>query len=101
MVSFPNGQLGCVPVPGQVVTLSGAASPEFKDRPVRILVTAPTEPSSVDAAAGRGAANSTWVLVTGWELNVRGGRVLLRTGIPARAAGIALDSEMSGHCRRL
>jgi hypothetical protein len=100
VVAFPSG-LGCVPVAGQVVLLSGAASPEFRDRPVRILVTAPTEPSSVDAAAGRGAATSTWVLVTGWELNVRGGRVLLRKGIPVRTAGIALDDETNGYHRRL
>jgi hypothetical protein len=100
VVPFPNGQLGCVPVPGQVVMLSGAASPEFRDCPVRILVTAPTEPSSVDAAAGHGAATSVWVLVTGWELNARGARVLLRTLIPARTAGIALDGGTNGSRRQ-
>jgi len=82
--------IGFVPQPGQTVALSGDASPQFRDRPVRLLVTEPPLPSTVDAAQGRSAERATWLLLTGWELGPRGQRIVQRT-VSVRTSGIALD----------
>lgn len=84
--------IGVVPQPGQTVNLTGNASPEFRDQPVRLLVTKPAQPSSVDAAQGHSAARAVWLLLTGWELGPRGQRVLQRT-VTVRRNGITLDGS--------
>jgi hypothetical protein len=84
--------IGVVPQPGQTVHLTCNASPQFRDQPLRLLVTEPPQPSSVDAAQGRPATRATWLLLTGWELGPRGQRVVQRT-VSVRAAGITLDGS--------
>ncbi len=80
---------GSIPQVGQTVYLGAEASPQFRSRPIKLLITAPPQPSSVDAAEHRGADAARWLLLTGWELDPRGQRVLHRT-VAARASGIAL-----------
>ena len=82
--------IGIVPQPGQVVQLTGDASPEFRDRPIRLLVTEAPLPSTVDAAQGRPAERAAWLLLTGWELGPRGQRVVQRT-VSVRTAGVSVD----------
>lgn len=93
-----EARLGFVPMPGQTVKLDGRSSPQFKDHPLTLLITAETEPSTVDAAQGRTALRATWVLVTGWELGRRGQRVIVRNRVPVRVSGIELIEH---HVRRL
>lgn len=80
---------GGVPHVGQTVYLGAEASPQFRTRPIRLLLTAPPQPSTVDAAENRPVEASRWLLLTGWELDPRGQRVLHRT-VPARASGITV-----------
>jgi hypothetical protein len=82
--------IGVVPQPGQTVHLTGDASPQFRDQPVRLLITEPPLPSTVDAAQGRPAERAAWLLLTGWELGPRGQRVVQRT-VSVRTAGLAVD----------
>ncbi len=80
--------LGAVPLPGQTVRLTGRASPQFREESIDFLVTSPAQPSSVDAIQCRTASSATWILLTGWELNTRGQRVLLRREVAVRASGV-------------
>ncbi|BCJ26239.1 hypothetical protein Asera_03470 [Actinocatenispora sera] len=82
--------IGIVPQPGQTVQLSGDASPQFREQPLRLLITEPPLPSTVDAAQGKPAERASWLLLTGWELGPRGQRVVKRT-VSVRTAGVALD----------
>lgn len=82
--------IGIVPQPGQTVHLTGDASPQFRDQPVRLLITEPPLPSTVDAAQGRPAERAAWLLLTGWELGPRGQRVVRRT-VSVRTSGLAVD----------
>ncbi len=82
--------IGVVPQPGQTVHLTGDASPQFRDQPVRLLITEPPLPSTVDAAQGRPAERAAWLLLTGWELGPRGQRVVRRT-VSVRTSGLAVD----------
>jgi hypothetical protein len=81
--------MGGVPHVGQTVYLGPEASPQFRSRPIQLLITAPPQPSTVDAAEHRGADQARWLLLTGWELDPRGQRVLHRT-VSARATGISV-----------
>ena len=83
--------MGVIPRVGQTVYLGPEASPQFRARPIKLLLTAPPQPSSIDAAEHRSTDNARWVLLTGWELDPRGQRVLHRT-VSARVSGIALLS---------
>lgn len=85
--------IGIVPQPGQTVNLTSDASPQFRDQPLRLLLTEPPLPSTVDAAQGRPAERAAWLLLTGWELGPRGQRVVQRT-VSVRTAGISLDQSM-------
>lgn len=76
-----------VPHVGQTVYLGPDASPQFRARPVRLLLTAPPEPSTIDAAERRRVDDARWLLLTGWELDASGHRILHRT-VSARATGI-------------
>lgn len=82
--------IGIVPQPGQTVHLNGDASPQFRDQPLRLLITEPPLPSTVDAAQGRPAERAAWLLLTGWELGPRGQRVVRRT-VSVRTSGVAVD----------
>lgn len=86
--STPDVRLGVIPLPGQIVRLSAKASPEFRNEPIEFLVTSPAQPSSVDLIQHRSAASATWILLTGWQLNTRGQRFLLREQVPVRASGV-------------
>jgi hypothetical protein len=93
-------RLGVVPQPGQTVRLTAKASPQFRKEPIEFLVTLPAQPSSVDVIQHRSAASATWILLTGWELNARGQRFLLRREVPVRAAGIeTVDASRSADGR--
>lgn len=81
--------MGVIPRVGQTVYLGPEASPQFRARPIKLLITAPPQPSSIDAAEHRAPEAARWLLLTGWELDPRGQRVLHRT-VSARTAGIAL-----------
>lgn len=81
--------MGGIPHVGQTVYLGPEASPQFRSRPIKLLITAPPEPSSIDAAEHRAAETARWLLLTGWELDPRGQRVLHRT-VSARASGISV-----------
>lgn len=87
-VSMDDARLGVVPRPGQTVRLTGRASPQFRREPIEFLVTLPAQPSSVDVIQHRSAASATWILLTGWQLNTRGQRFLLRREVPVRVAGV-------------
>lgn len=82
--------IGIVPQPGQTVHLTGDASPQFREQPLRMLITEPPLPSTVDAAQGKPAERATWLLLTGWVLGPRGQRVVQRT-VSVRTSGVALD----------
>ena len=84
--------MGVIPRVGQTVYLGPEASPQFRARPIKLLLTAPPQPSSIDAAELRSTDTARWLLLTGWELDPRGQRVLHRT-VSARASGIALLSS--------
>lgn len=86
--------IGIVPQPGQTVHLTGDASPQFRDHPVRLLITEPPLPSTVDAAQGRPAERASWLLLTGWELGPRGQRVVRRT-VSVRTSGLSVDHAAS------
>jgi hypothetical protein len=75
-----------VPPPGQRVRLGAAASPQFRQHPITLLITSPVRPSTVDSAQRHQVAASTWWLITGWELGPRQQPVLLRE-VSVRAAG--------------
>jgi hypothetical protein len=77
---------GEVPTAGQVVYLTGEASPQFATRPVLFQV-AGVEPSSVDASRGRAPATAGWLYLSGWELDQRMRHALERT-VLVRAAGL-------------
>ncbi|MGA8113246.1 MAG: hypothetical protein WCA46_06260 [Actinocatenispora sp.] len=64
-MSLPPGQ---VPVQGQVVHLTGRASPQFLRESILFQVTH-VEPSSVDASRGRPSTRAGWLYLTGWELD--------------------------------
>ncbi len=81
--------IGVLPHVGQTVYLGPEASPQFRTRPIQLLITAPPQPSTIDAAEQRAAAQARWLLLTGWELDPRGQRVLHRT-VSARAIGICV-----------
>ncbi len=81
--------IGVIPHVGQTVYLGPEASPQFRTRPIQLLITAPPQPSSVDAAEHRVAEYARWLLLTGWELDPRGHRVLHRT-VSVRTTGIAV-----------
>lgn len=81
--------MGVIPHVGQTVYLGPEASPQFKLRPINLLITAPPRPSTVDAAEQRAADQARWLLLTGWELDPRGHRVLHRT-VSARVSGISV-----------
>lgn|GEM_PF-6614288 len=80
---------GVLPRVGQTVYLGAEASPQFRTRPLQLLITSPPQPSTIDAAEHRSVDEARWVLLTGWELDPRGQRVLHRT-VSARTAGIAI-----------
>ncbi|BCJ37937.1 hypothetical protein Athai_54400 [Actinocatenispora thailandica] len=80
---------GAIPRPGQLVYLGREASPEFTASPFRLLLTAPVQASSVDLAAGRSVDDAAWLLLTGWELDERQRRRLLRT-VSARRMGLII-----------
>lgn len=86
--SVVGGRRCGVPRPGQTVRLSGKASPQFREEPIDFLVTLPAEASSVDLILHRGVASATWILLTGWQLNALGQRVVLREGVPVRVSGV-------------
>lgn len=77
---------GTAPIPGQVVYLTGDASPQFASNPLLLLVGS-VEPSSVDASRGRTPAESRWLYLTGWELDTQLRRTRQRT-LLACAAGV-------------
>lgn len=81
--------MGVIPHVGQTVYLGPEASPQFKSRPIKLLITAPPRPSTIDAAEDRETDQARWLLLTGWELDPRGQRVLHRT-VSARATGISV-----------
>ncbi|GAA4213219.1 hypothetical protein GCM10022220_37930 [Actinocatenispora rupis] len=81
--------MGVIPHVGQTVYLGPEASPQFRARPIQLLITAPPQPSTIDAAEHRTAKEARWLLLTGWELDPRGQRVLHRT-VSARTSGIAI-----------
>lgn len=64
-VPLPPGQ---VPTAGQVVHLTGRASPQFLRESILFQVTQ-VEPSSVDASRGRSPNRAGWLYLTGWELD--------------------------------
>lgn len=78
---------GILPNPGQVVYLDANASPQFASQPIRILLTQPAQPSSLDAAAGRPADRAAWIYLTGYQLGSRGQRITRRT-VGVRRAGL-------------
>jgi hypothetical protein len=86
--SIADVRLGVVPQPGQTVRLTAKASPQFRNEPIEFLVTSPAQPSSVDVIQHRGVASATWILLTGWQLNARGQRFLLRREVPVRVSGV-------------
>ncbi|GAA4200608.1 hypothetical protein [Actinocatenispora rupis] len=77
-----------VPVPGQVVYLTDKASPQFVNSPIRLLITANAEPSTVDERQGHTAVDSAWLALTGWELDQHGKRVRHRDHVAAYKDGI-------------
>lgn len=83
---------GKLPAVGQVVRLDAAASVEYVCRPFNLLLTDPPALSSVDAAEGRAIRDARRLLLTGWELNSSGQKVVLRRALPARRKGIAIVS---------
>jgi hypothetical protein len=91
---------GVLPEVGQTVYLDGSASPQFKARPVRLLLTEPPTPSTLDQTAGRPAEREVWLHLTGWELGPRGQRVELRQALMANAAGVLLLPPRTAHRQR-
>ena len=79
---------GVLPEVGQTVYLDESASPQFKARPVRLLLTEPPAPSTLDQTAGRPAERAVWLHLTGWELGPRGQRVELRQALMASEDGV-------------
>lgn len=79
-----------LPRVGQTVYLDASASPQFKARPVRLLLTEPPAPSSLDHNAGRPVERAEWWHLTGWELGPRNQRVELRGPLMALAAGVVI-----------
>lgn len=63
--TLPTGQ---VPSIGEIVHLTGQASPQFARESI-LLQVAKVEPSSVDASRGRSSARAGWLYLTGWELD--------------------------------
>jgi hypothetical protein len=80
---------GAIPLPGQTVYLGREASPQFRAAPIRMMTTEPAQPSSVDLAAGRDLHHAGWLLLTGWELDGRGRRTILRT-VSVRRMGLII-----------
>ena len=64
-VALPPGE---VPTQGQIVYLTGRASPQFSRESI-LLQVAKVEPSSVDASRGRSTDQASWLYLTGWELD--------------------------------
>lgn len=62
---LPAGQ---VPSAGEVVHLTGRASPQFARESI-LLQVVKVEPSSVDASRGRSPGRAGWLYLTGWELD--------------------------------
>jgi hypothetical protein len=81
---------GVLPEVGQTVYLDASASPQFKARPVRLLLTEPPAPSTLDHTAGRPAERAVWLHLTGWELGPRREHVELRHLLMAKADGVVL-----------
>jgi hypothetical protein len=79
-----------LPEVGQTVYLDEAASPQFKARPVRLRLTEPPAPSSLDHNAGRPVERAEWWHLTGWELGPRNQRRELRGPLMALAAGVVI-----------
>lgn len=77
---------GEVPTAGQIVHLTGAASPQFTRESILLQVT-DVEPSSVDASRGRRLDRASWLYLTGWELDRNRRHRLART-VLVRAAGL-------------
>ena len=48
--------IGVIPRVGQTVYLGAEASPQFRARPIQLLITSPPQPSTIDAAEHRAAA---------------------------------------------
>lgn len=82
-----------VPIPGQTVYLTDKASPQFGPRPVRLLITEESKPSTVDARQGHTAAAATWLAITGYELGPRGRRLIYREDLAVYAPGIILCGD--------
>ena len=80
---------GAIPQPGHTVYLGAEASPQFRPAPIRLLMTEPAQPSSVDLAAGRDLHRAAWLTLTGWELDPKGRRKLHRT-VSARRIGLII-----------
>ncbi len=89
-----------VPVPGQIVYLTDRASPQFVAGSIRLLITAESKPSTVDARQGHSARNAAWLALTGYELGPRGQRLVLRENVAAYAEGIVLCGEPGVRTRR-
>ncbi len=77
---------GEVPIPGQVVHLTGRASPQFLRESILLQVTE-VEPSSVDASRGRSSDRAGWLYLTGWELDHNRHQRAVRT-VLVNAAGL-------------
>lgn len=80
---LPAGQ---VPDVGEIVHLTGRASPQFAHDSILLQVTK-VEPSSVDASRGRSTAAAGWLYLTGWELD-RNRRHRVERCVLVSAAGL-------------
>lgn len=63
--ALPPGE---IPLAGQIVHLTGQASPQFARESLLLQVTK-VESSSVDASRGRTPGRAGWLYLTGWELD--------------------------------
>ena len=85
---------GMVPAAGQIVHLTGSASPQFARESILFQI-GKVEASSVDASRGRAPDRAGWLYLTGWELDnnrrhrhertvlVRADGVMVRVAAPA------------------
>ena len=80
---------GAIPASGQTVYLGKEASPQFRANPIRLTLTEPAQPSSIDVAAGRSLQHAGWLMLTGWELDPRGRRTIHRS-VTARRMGLII-----------
>lgn len=88
-----------LPRPGQTVRLDATAAAEYARDPFLLEVTDDPLASSLDAAQRRSPAEARWVLLTGWRLDARGRRDVLKVQIPARRDALIVVPRPSGRRR--